>query len=156
MEWAKREEEYLLLLNELRVRAVIHNIRSKDRRGQLAINLLSIDILQLSIENKLIAIRPQIYGSLLAQKNEREDITMLVSTSGPELQIHIPIQSSTYLPSTRQKELIRIHTITNRTPQDRKPMKYNRRFISAVEKQLVDDVQHDRDQHQSDAIARDS
>lgn len=35
-------------------------------------------------------------------------------------------------------------------------MKHNRRFIPAVEKQLVDDIQNDRDQDQSDAIARDS
>jgi hypothetical protein len=35
-------------------------------------------------------------------------------------------------------------------------MKHNRRLIPAVEKQLIDDIQNNRDQNQSDAIARDS
>lgn len=52
--------------------------------------------------------------------------------------------------------MIRIHAITDRTPQDRKPMEHNRRLILAVEEQLVDDIEHDRSQHQCDAIARDA
>lgn len=35
-------------------------------------------------------------------------------------------------------------------------MKHNRRLIFVVEKQLVDDIENDRDQYQCDAIARDS
>jgi hypothetical protein len=59
---------------------------------------------------------------------------MLVPKLDLVLQINPSIQTSIYLPSTRQKELIRIHAITNRTPQNRKPMEHNRRFIPAVEK----------------------
>lgn len=35
-------------------------------------------------------------------------------------------------------------------------MEHNRRLILAVEEQLVDDIEHDRSQHQCDAIARDA
>lgn len=70
---------YLLLFNELGIWAVVHNIRPEDRRGQLAIDFLGIDVLQLSIENELVAIRSEVYGRLLAQENECEDIPMLVS-----------------------------------------------------------------------------
>lgn len=76
---------YLFLFNELGVWAVVHDIRPKDRRGQLAIDLLSIDILQLPIENELIPIRSEIHSGLLPQEDECEDIPMLVVALRNEL-----------------------------------------------------------------------
>lgn len=63
---------------------------------------------------------------------------------------------STYLLSTRQKELVWIHAIGNGTTQKRKPVIHDRWLISVVEKQLVDDIKNDRDQYQREAIARDA
>lgn len=76
---------YLLLFDELGVWAVVHDVGPEDRRSELAIDLLRIDILQLSIEDKFISIRPKINGSLLSQENEREDVAVLASTLDIEI-----------------------------------------------------------------------
>lgn len=57
---------YLFLFHQLGIGTIIDNIRSKDRRRQFAIYLLSIHILQLSIENELITICPKTDSNLLA------------------------------------------------------------------------------------------
>jgi hypothetical protein len=69
---------YLLLLHELRVRAVVDNIAAKDRGRQWRINLFGANIAQLAIHDELIALCAQIDGSLLAEKNERENVTVLL------------------------------------------------------------------------------
>lgn len=66
------------------------------------------------------------------------------------------INMSTYFLSTRRKELVGIHAIGNGATQERKPVIHNRWLISVVEKQLIDDVQNNRDQYQREAIARDA
>ena len=63
---------------------------------------------------------------------------------------------STYLLSTRQKELVWIHAIGNGTAQERKPVKHDRWLMLLVEEELVDDIENDRDQYQREAIARDA
>lgn len=67
------------MFHELGVGAVVHDIGPKDGRGQFAVDLLSIDIFQLSIQNKLVALGPEINGGLLAQENESKDVTVLTS-----------------------------------------------------------------------------
>ena len=84
-EWVLEKGIYLLLFNEFGIWAVVHDVGPEDRRGQLAIDLLSIDILQLSIKDELVSIRPKIHSGLLAQEDESEDISMLASPLGLEL-----------------------------------------------------------------------
>lgn len=70
-------ETNLFLFHQFGVWAVIDNILAKDRRSQDGINLLRIDILQLAIENKVIALSPQVHRSLLPQQYKRENIAIL-------------------------------------------------------------------------------
>jgi hypothetical protein len=75
---------YLLLLHQLRIRAVVHDILSKHRRSQHGIDLLRIDVLQLPIEDKIISLSSQIHRGLLPKQDEREDIAIL----NPSLSAH--------------------------------------------------------------------
>jgi hypothetical protein len=68
---------YLLLLHQLRVRAVVDDISTKDRSGQNRIDLLRIDILQLPIEDEIVSSSAKVDGGLLSQQNERKNITIL-------------------------------------------------------------------------------
>jgi hypothetical protein len=57
----------LLLLHQFGVWAVINHIFSKDRGGQNSVDFLRIDILQFPIENKIVALSPEVYGSFLSK-----------------------------------------------------------------------------------------
>lgn len=69
---------YLLLLHELGVGAVIDNIAAKDRGRQWRINLFGANVAQLAIHDELITLCAQVDGSLLAEKNESENVTVLL------------------------------------------------------------------------------
>ena len=73
---------YFLLLHQFGVRAVIDYVLSKDRCSQDSINFFRVDILQLAIENEVVAFSPQIYRSFLAEENEREAIAILNPSQG--------------------------------------------------------------------------
>lgn len=96
-----RRTRYLLLLHELGVGAVVYNIRPEDGRGQFAIDLFGIDVFQFSVENELIAIRSEIDGSLLAQENKSEDVTVLAPALDLDLFAHRcqPFDEGEYIPS---------------------------------------------------------
>lgn len=70
----------LFLLHELRIGAVVDNIATKDRSGQDGVDFLSIDVLELSVENEVVSGRPNSDGGLLAEKHEGEDVTKLKDT----------------------------------------------------------------------------
>ena len=61
-----QKEIYLLLLHKFGVRTVIDNVRSEDGRCKLAVDFFGVDILQLSIEDKLIAFNTEVYSCFLA------------------------------------------------------------------------------------------
>ena len=63
----RRDLADLLLLHQFGVRAIIDHILSKDRCSQDSINLLRVDILQLAIENEVVALSSQIHCCLLAK-----------------------------------------------------------------------------------------
>jgi hypothetical protein len=73
---------YFLLLHQFGVRAVIDYVLSKDRCSQDSVDFFCVDILQLAIENEVVAFSPQIYRSFLAQENERETIAILNPSQG--------------------------------------------------------------------------
>ena len=68
---------YLLLLHELGVGAIIHNIATKNGCRKRRVDLLGADISKLAVENKFIAFGAQVNGGLFAQENESEDIAVL-------------------------------------------------------------------------------
>ena len=68
---------YLLLLHEFGVRHVIDNVFTEYRRGEDGIDLFGIDVLELSIENELIAFGAQVDRDLSAKKDESVDIPVL-------------------------------------------------------------------------------
>ena len=57
----------LLLLHQFGVWAIVNHILSKDRGGQDSVDFLRIHILQLSIENKVVALPPEVYGGFLSK-----------------------------------------------------------------------------------------
>jgi hypothetical protein len=68
---------YLLLLHELGIGAVIDDIATKDRRRQHSIDFLGIDVLELAVENKVVAGGANSDGGLLAEKNKGKDVAKL-------------------------------------------------------------------------------
>lgn len=60
------KEIYLLLLHEFGVGAVVDNIRSEDGCCKLAVDFFGVDILQLSIEDKLISFNAKVDSCFLA------------------------------------------------------------------------------------------
>lgn len=68
---------HLLLLHELGVGAVVDNILSKDGSGEDGVNLLGADVLELSVENKVVSGGSNGNGGLLAEKDKGEDIAEL-------------------------------------------------------------------------------
>jgi hypothetical protein len=68
---------HLLLFHQLCIWAVVHNICTKHRGRQVAVYLLCIDISELSIQDKLIALSTQTDSGLLAKEDEGEDVSIL-------------------------------------------------------------------------------
>lgn len=68
---------YLLLLHELGVGAVVDDVASKDRSGQDGVDLLGVHILELAVENEVVALGADGDGGSLAKEDESEDITIL-------------------------------------------------------------------------------
>lgn len=66
-----------LLLHKLGVGAVVDDVLAKDRTGQIVIDLLGIDVLLLSVQDKLVALGADVYGGLLAEEDEGENIAVL-------------------------------------------------------------------------------
>ena len=78
-------ESYLLLLHELRVGTIVHNILAKDRSRERTVDLFCIHISQLSVQDEVVALRAQTYCRLLAQENKCKDIAILLATLEEEL-----------------------------------------------------------------------
>lgn len=61
-----QKDIYLLLLHEFGVGTVVDNIRSEDGCCKLAVDFFGVDVLQLSIEDKLIAFNAEVDSCFLA------------------------------------------------------------------------------------------
>ena len=77
----RRGHAYLLLLHELRVGAVVDDILAKDRCAEWGVDLLGIDILDLSVEDKVVACGVEANGHLATKEDEGEDIAILPPVS---------------------------------------------------------------------------
>jgi hypothetical protein len=69
--------KYLLLLHELGVGAVVDDVATKDGSGEDGVNLLGIDVLELAVEDEVVASGTNGNGRLLAEEDESEDIAEL-------------------------------------------------------------------------------
>jgi hypothetical protein len=65
------------LLHELRVRAVVDNTLAKNRGGERGVDIFGANIAKLGIEDKLIALRSDVYRGLLAEENEGKAVAVL-------------------------------------------------------------------------------
>lgn len=68
----------LLLFHELRVWTVVHDIAAKHRDRERAVDLLGVHVLDLSIEDEVIAVKAKVARDFPAKKGESEDVTVLV------------------------------------------------------------------------------
>jgi hypothetical protein len=70
----------LLLFHEFGIRAVVDDILAKDRSSENSINLLGRDILELSVENKVVSSGANSDGGFLSKEDKGEDIAMLAQS----------------------------------------------------------------------------
>lgn len=68
---------YLLLLHELGVRAVIYDVPTEDWRRKRGIDFFGTDILELAVQDEVIAFGAQVNRGLFAEKDEGEDVAIL-------------------------------------------------------------------------------
>lgn len=68
---------HLLLLHELRIRAIIDDVLAKDGRAERCVDLLRIDVLDLSVQDKVVALGVQAHRHLATEEHEREDVAIL-------------------------------------------------------------------------------
>jgi hypothetical protein len=80
---ARRERVYahLLLLHQLGVGAVVYNILAKDRSSEGAVDLLGVDILDLSVEDEVVACGVETNSHLATEEDEGKDIAILPPVS---------------------------------------------------------------------------
>lgn len=69
---------HLLLFHELGVGAVVDDILSKDRSGEDAVDLLSRDVLELSVKDEIVSGRAKSDSGFLSEEDKGEDIAVLV------------------------------------------------------------------------------
>ncbi len=72
---------YLLLLHELRIRAIIYDIFAKDGRAQRGVDLLCIDVLDLSIQDEVIARCVQAHCHFTAEEDKGINVAILCTIS---------------------------------------------------------------------------
>jgi hypothetical protein len=55
-----------------------------------------------------------------------------------------------------EKESVRVDTVSDRTPDDGKPMEDNRRLVGVLEKQLVENIENDGENDEGCETSRDN
>jgi hypothetical protein len=75
----RRHCTHLLLLHKLGIGAVVHDVLAKDGCSEWRVDFLSVDILDLSVQDKVVALGIQTHGHLATKKDKGEDIAILLS-----------------------------------------------------------------------------
>ena len=114
---------YLLLLHELRVRAVVDDVLAKDGGGEDGVDVLCADVLGLAVQNEVVARAADIDGSLLAQEDEGEDVAVL---------------GAILLEESRG-----VHAVGDGAPHDGEPGEDQWGLIGVLEEELVRNVDED-------------
>lgn len=93
------------------------------------VDLLSVDVLELSIQNEVVALGAEADSGLLAQKDESEDIAVLLTAS--------------------EEEGIRVHAVGDGVSDPWQQVEDKRRLVGAAEEDLLEDVQEDDEGEQA-------
>ena len=125
----KNATAHLLLLHDLGVGAVVDDILAKDRCGERVVDLLSVDVLQLAIENEVVAFGAEADGGLLAQEDESENITVLLAAG--------------------KEEGVGVHAVGDGVADPWEEVEDERRLIGVAEEDLLEDVQEDNEGEQT-------
>ena len=75
------DRTHLLLLHELRVGAVVHDILAKDRCAERGVDLFGVDVLDLSVEDEVVACGVETNSHLATEEDEGKDIAILPPVS---------------------------------------------------------------------------
>lgn len=68
------------LFHEFRVGAIVYDIRTEDWRRQRGINLFGVEIIVATIQDEIVAVDAKVACDPLAEKNERENIPVLLES----------------------------------------------------------------------------
>jgi len=66
-----------LLLDELRVGAVVDHIAAKDGCRERAVDLLRVEVRELAVEDKLVSVDAEVRRDLAAEEDKGEDVAIL-------------------------------------------------------------------------------
>lgn len=116
---------YSFLIHEPRIGAIIYHFLAKNRRRELSIHLLGVQISMLAIEDKLIPFLAEKDGSRLPEQDESEAV--------PILGLAV------------EEELVRIDSILNTAANERKYVKDDGRPVPVGEIQLPNHITHNGD-----------
>ena len=136
----------LLLLHQFRVWTIVDNILAEYRRSQRSIDFLRIDILVFRVQDEVVTLCSKTHSSLLAEENERKDITVLLRHASVFHNRTILLmlrRRSSYLFPTCKEELVGIDTVANGTPNNWKEVKDHRRLMRITQEDLIEDIDHD-------------
>lgn len=140
------------MLHQLRVGTVVDNISAKDGRGQRTVDFFGIDVLQLAIEDEVVAFGAQADSGLLAEKDEGEDIAVLrakkLSVGWARAGVD---QVWTHLFATAEKEFVRVNAVGDGAADKGHPVEDDGRVgaFPPHREQLVENVEDDGDSKQS-------
>lgn len=68
------------LFHEFRVGAIVYDIGTEDWRRQRGVDLLGVEIIVAAIQDKIVAVDAKVACDPLAEKNERENIAVLLES----------------------------------------------------------------------------
>lgn len=115
---------YLFLLHQLVIGTIVDDILPKHGRRERTVYLLGIHILQLPIQDEIIAFCPQTHGCLLAQQDKGKDIAVLFATA--------------------EEEVVGVDAVRDGAADDGHPVEYDGRIAGFLaDEQLRGDVDED-------------
>jgi hypothetical protein len=148
---AREEGTCLLLLHQLRVGAVVDDILAKDRCRELAVDLLGVDILDLAIEDEVVAGCVKAHGHFLTKEDKGEDIAVLHAS---QRVLPLATVKATHLLLAGKEELVGVDAVGDGAADDGDPVEDERRLIGVLEQQLVEDVEDDGEQEEGAKAGR--
>jgi hypothetical protein len=133
---------HLLLLHELGVGAIVDDILAEDGGGERAVDLLGVDVLDLSVEDEVVALGVEADSHLATEENESEHIAVLLPVSAFIL---LAMRHVAYLLLLGEEELVRVHAIGDCATNHREQVEDDRRLIGVLEQQLLQNVEDNRE-----------
>lgn len=142
----RRALTHSLLLHELGIWAIVDDVLAKDRSSQNAVDLLRIDVLLLSVQDKLVALGADVYGGLLAEEDEGENFAVLQDIESAWWKdTQYGWQISTDLLAVLLEEPWGVHAVGDGASDQGQPVEDDRRLIGVLEHQLVQDIENNRE-----------